>query len=130
MRFSIIQKLTAWFNNLPLKRKISVIALIAILVLISPRLYQGVTDLYGRASCSMSGGQWAVGGMAENHYCLLTYPDGGKPCSTSDQCTGACVLYEVTWGQPFPTEGVCKRNNNPFECFAVIEYPEFYGCAD
>ena len=130
MRLSAIRRSLDWFKSLPVQRKFVTIGLLVLLLLLSPWLYRGLDELYGRASCSRSGGKWATGGIAQSHFCLRTYPDAGKSCRSSDECMGGCVLYEVIWGQPAPSVGVCKNNNDPFECFAVLEYPQYYGCAD
>ncbi len=124
MCFSMIQRLSDLFKKLSMQRKIIVIALIALLILLSPRLYQGVVELYRSTECSISGGKWTVGGLAQVSFCLRTFPDAGKACQSSDECMGGCVLYDIT-GQP-----VCKTNNDPFECYALIEYPHLFGCAD
>ena len=128
--FSIIQRLSDWFKGLPLRSKFLMVVFLVLLILFSPSLYHRVTWLYHSRACSISGGEWAVRGMAENAFCLRTYQDAGKPCQSSEECMGGCVLYEVSVGQPPPSEGVCKINNDAFECFAVIEYPHLYGCAD
>ena len=122
MRFPIIQRLIDWF------RKLSVPPIILALLFIL--LVMCAVWLYPRTSCAISGGEWAVSGLANNAFCLRTYPDAGKPCRRSDECMGGCVLYEVIVGQPTPSVGVCKINNDAFECFAVIEYPHLYTCAD
>jgi hypothetical protein len=130
IRFSIIQRLSDRFKELSLQRKILMIALIALLILFSPRLYQGLAGLYRSARCVISGGKWTVGGLAEIPFCLRTFLDAGKPCKSSDECMGGCVLYEVIVGQPTPSVGACRINNDPFVCHALIEYPHLYGCAD
>jgi hypothetical protein len=130
IRFSMIQWLSNWFRKLSLQGRILMIALIALLILLSPRLYRGAVDLYGRARCSISGGEWAIGGMAQSPFCLYTFPDGGKVCHSSEECMGGCVLYEIDLGQPPPSVGVCRINNDPFVCHAVIEYPHLFYCAD
>jgi hypothetical protein len=113
------------------KRKLLAIVLIALFILISPWLYHRVMGLYNAKVCTMNDGEWVRGGMAETQFCLYSYEDGGKSCSSSEECMGACVIYESPiQGQPTPSIGVCKDNNNPFECFAIIEYPEMFGCAD
>jgi hypothetical protein len=130
IRFSMIQWLSNWFKNVSLRRKILTITFVALLILLSPWLYQRVVDLYGRASCSFSGGRWAVGGMAQSPFCLRTFPDAGKPCKSSDECMGGCVLSEGNVGQPPPSEWVCRIDNDPFQCTTIIEYPDLIVCHD
>jgi hypothetical protein len=130
MRSPIIFKLIDWFTKLSPQRKILIIALV-LLILFSPWLFFRVMWFYNSSTCTKNGGEWTVGGMAEKPFCLYTYPDGGKSCNSSEQCIGACVIHEPpAQGQLTPIVGVCKENNNPFECYAVIEYPDTFGCSD
>lgn len=90
-----------------------------------------VVWLYPRTSCAISGGEWEPVGLAQEPACIYTYPDAGKACHSSEECMGACVIYDSPiQGQPTPSEGVCKTTNNPFVCYAPIENPETYGCSD
>lgn len=127
---SALQKTMNWFKQLPFWRRIVIVALIVLFLAILPGLHERATWLYGEANCARTGGTWEMRGIAHNQLCIRTYPDAGKACRSSDECMGGCVLYEDIWGEPAPAVGVCKSNNDPFECYAVIEYPEFYHCAD
>jgi hypothetical protein len=129
-RFSVTQKLSDWFKKLSLQRKIVMITLIALLILLSPWLYHRVVDLYGRASCSLSGGRWTTGGILLSQYCVHTFPDAGKPCKSSDECMGGCVLYRGNVGQPPPSGWACRIDNDPFLCTSVIEYPDLIVCPE
>ena len=131
MCFPIIQRLIDWFKKLSIPRKIVMIALIALLILCSPLLYNRVTWLYNSKVCSMNGGEWIPVGLAQEPACIYTYPDAGKACHSSEECMGACVIYDPPiQGQPMPSVGVCKTTNDPFGCYAPIEHPEIYACSD
>jgi len=131
MRFPIIQKLIDWFKRFSSQRKILMIAILALLIFCSPWLYHRLTLLYNSKVCSRSGGEWIPVGLAQEWACIYTYPDGGKPCDSSEECAGGCYIYEFpTEGQQMPNVGVCRYNSNPFECFAPIERPETYACSD
>jgi len=134
MRFSIIQKTTNWFKSLSVSRKILLIAFIALLLFCSPWLYGGAMRLYEsyeRQVCSANGGEWSREGWARRPFCTYPYPDGGKPCHSSEQCIGGCVIYEAPIrGQPTPSTGVCRYDNNPFVCKAPIEDPGFFVCPE
>ena len=131
MLFPAAHRLTDWFRKLPLQGKILLIGFVALLIFCLPWFYDQMVWLYKRNVCIRNGGEWTAGGMAARPFCLYTYPDRGKPCNSSEQCIGPCVVYEVPiQGQPTPSIGVCKDNNDPFECYATIEHPDIFGCAD
>jgi len=93
--------------------------------------YPRVVLLYQSSVCAKDGGEWTMGGIAENQYCVYSFDDGGKSCHNSEECMGGCVIYDPpVFGQPLPTVGVCRYNSDPFVCHAPISYPDFYGCAD
>jgi len=130
MRFPAVRGLIDWFKKLSLQRKILMSMLAILLFLSLPWLYQELAGLYGRASCSLNGGEWKRVGLAQSLACVHTYPDAGKTCKSSDECEGYCVIYDPPIrGQPLPG-GLCKGDNLPYGCFAVIEYPETYSCTD
>ena len=131
MGLSIIPKMTNWFKNLSKLHKTLLIAIMALLIFCSPWLYQRVLSLYNGKLCAMNGGKWTRVGMAETPFCIYTYPDGGTPCYSSEECTGGCAVYNPPiQGQPTPSVGICRFNNNPFACEAPIEHPETYACSD
>ena len=130
-RFPAIQKMIDWFKKLPLKRKVLAIVLVTLLILISPWLYRHASWLYNSKVCAMNGGVLTRVGMARTPFCTYPYPDGGKTCHSSEECIGGCVIYEPPIrGQPTPSAGVCRYDNNPFVCEAPIEDPDFFVCPD
>ena len=123
MCFPVIQRLIDWFKKFSVPRII--LALFFILLVIC------VVWLYPRTSCTISGGDWEPIGLAQRPACIYTYPDAGKACQSSEECIGACVIYDLpAQGQPMPSAGVCKATNDPFGCYALIEHPEIYACSD
>ena len=101
MRFSIFQKTTNWFRNLSIHRKIVLIALIVLFILSAPGLSWRTSWFFKSKVCAMNGGTLARAGMAGKPVCVHPYPDGGKPCSSSEECIGGCVIYEPPiLGQP------------------------------
>jgi hypothetical protein len=67
--------------------------------------------------------------VGQAQYCRYEYSDGGKPCKSSDECLGQCIIESPIKGQT-PIVGICKYSNRPFGCYAPIEHPELYHCAD
>jgi hypothetical protein len=129
MRLSILQKLADWFKNLSFSRKIVLTVFMALLILSTPILYQRTTWLIKSKACSMSGGELTHAGMEAKLMCIHPYPDGGKPCSSSKECIGGCVIYEPpVQGQPTPSVGVCRFSHPEFGCDAPIENPDFFAC--
>lgn len=114
-----------WLNNHSRWRSVVACVFVALLIV-------GSLWLYPRVSCALDGGQWVRGGvLGQAQYCQYTYEDGGNLCHSSDECMGGCIVTD--WpveGQPVPTVGVCKLNNSPFGCYAPIEFPEMFRCAD
>jgi hypothetical protein len=78
-----------------------------------------------RVECSLSDGKWVTDGIAaQAEYCLMKYPDAGKPCRNSSECEGSCVLTDYRNGDKVvPTAGVCSTYNRPFGCHDYLEYP-------
>ena len=52
--------------------------------------------------------------MAQQFMCVHPYPDGGLPCTSSDQCIGSCIFYEED-SEPF-----CQKEDVLFGCFGII----------
>lgn len=123
MPLQIYSRLSNWFKSLSMPQMVLAL-LFALLVIFA-------IWIYPRTSCALSGGEWIPVGLAQEPACIHTYPDAGKACLSSEECTGACVIYDPpSQGQPTPSVGVCKTTNNPFVCYAPIEHPEIYGCSD
>jgi hypothetical protein len=132
-RFLIIQKSIDSFRNLSKSRKTLLVAFVVLLFFCSPLIYHRLLLLYRGTVCAINGGEWRTGGPgAAQHFCLYSYPDGGKSCHSSEECMGSCVIYEEDLGQSTLDAGVCQENNNPYDrCFVFIEAPEILGgCSD
>ena len=129
MRHSILQKTINWFMKISLLRKVVLIALMGLVVLITPSLYQRASWLIRSKVCDMNGGELSRAGMAGRPVCIRSYPDGGKPCTSSKECLGGCVIYEPPiQAQPTPSVGVCRYSSPSFGCDAPIENPDFFAC--
>ena len=87
-----------------------------------------------RLDCYSSGGEWSRAGFTGTEGCLITYPDGGKACTKSDQCQGGCIVTQNLSGMgPIvggTVVGECKQTNVGFGCYAPIEQPTAYSCKD
>ena len=129
MRLSVLQKTINWFMNISLSRKVALIAFIGLLFLITPSLYQRASWFIRSKVCDMNGGELSRAGIEGKLVCIRPYSDGGKPCSSSEECEGGCVIYEPPIpGQPTPSVGVCRFSQPEFGCDAPIENPEFFAC--
>ena len=127
MRPSIIPTI----KNLSKPRKVLFAAVVVLLIFSSPWIYRRILSFYQGTVCAMNGGEWMVGGPGGvRRFCLYTYLDGGKSCSSSEECMGDCVIYDL--GQPTGDVGVCQENTHPYDrCFVIIELPELLrGCLD
>ena len=130
---SIFQKPTEWFKNLSKSRKTLFVVFVVLCIFSSPWVYRHVLLLYDGTVCTINGGNWMIGGPGGvRRYCLYSYPDGGTPCHSSEECIGSCVIYEDGWGQSTPMAGVCQEDSNPYgSCFVIIESPSILaGCID
>jgi len=65
--------------------------------------------------CMREGGEWKKAGLTGIYRCIHKYPDGGKPCTSSNECIGLCIVT----GPNIP--GFCKYDDSPFGCYATIE---------
>lgn len=90
--------------------------------------------LYPRASCTLIRGRWIRDGIAgQAQYCLHSYPDAGKPCQSSEDCMGRCLVETNSSGvvPAIPTAGVCAPDNRAFGCFFFFEQQKISGeCVD
>jgi hypothetical protein len=76
-----------------------------------------------RLECAQQGGEWKTGDVLGDPYpfCLVTYADGGTPCTSSDQCGGACFRGAEPYTPSNRTEGICAYDNNIFGCWLPVE---------
>ncbi len=72
--------------------------------------------------CQQKGGKLKKQGMAQCYSCSINYADGGKTCSDSSECEGACLNYGdfITAGKT-NQQGQCAKDNSPFGCYQKIE---------
>lgn len=68
-----------------------------------------------KLECEKTNGKWIKGGLAQRYTCVHTYPDAGKPCNSSKEWFGGCIL--ITKNGP----GTCKENDSPFGCYTYID---------
>ena len=74
-------------------------------------------DVY---SCIMEGKAVAAVGMFGTPSCIEIYSDGGKVCTDSSECQGACTSREVL-ETGAKTTGFCRGNEkDAFGCFNEI----------
>lgn len=73
------------------------------------------TEDAGAATCRAEGGRWMLVGLEGTYQCIHRYPDAGKPCSSSQECTGGCIITDQQ------SASFCKEDDNPFGCYATIE---------
>lgn len=67
--------------------------------------------------CVLAGGTW-TGIQADSRGCVLPYADAGTPCTSSDQCGGACVTNNVS---KLGVQGICQRETALQGCWSPIE---------
>ena len=80
-----------------------------------------------REACERCGGLWGKHGIAETEGCICRTKDGGKTCTSANDCEGACIVddeasFEVV--QPGdPPLGVfvgrCADYQTTFGCYRV-----------
>ncbi len=81
-------------------------------------------------ACAAYGGDWIQQGLIGDMMCVFTYPDGGKQCTSSDECIGGCFVQE----EGFDMEGMdmmkghCKHTDSPFGCHTKLNGPAM--CVD
>ena len=107
------------------RKTFAVIISITLLVIFS-------INFYPMVSCTFRGGEYTTGGLLDAEYCLYTYSDGGKPCSSSTECEGNCILPEQVSLNNNPVIGVCKSDNDPYGCYSSVEDGSVLGeiCTD
>ena len=90
-----------------------IILLVFIIIIVIITLpYIGNTE---KVTCENEGGEWIQAGLSQEFRCVHKYFDGGKPCSSSNECIGGCIVSDLS-GSAY-----CKHDDNPFGCYATIE---------
>lgn len=69
-----------------------------------------------RATCQASGGEVGRGGLSSRDRCIVPYPDGGKPCTSSTQCAGACLAESGRRADVPLSSARCQADNATFGC--------------
>lgn len=92
----------------------NVLVLLVISFLLLTAVYFIYVFVYPPVSCLIKGDKWTKTGKRA-YTCLHTYPDGGKPCTSSQECEGSCQVGHR--GQP----DYCEYDNNPFGCYSLVE---------
>lgn len=73
-------------------------------------------------ACNQQGGVLKKQGKAQCYTCTITYPDAGKVCRGSGDCTGKCLNNGVPVPLNVPNQtGKCASNNVIFGCRQIIE---------
>lgn len=71
------------------------------------------------SDCERAGGKWMPAGLegvaTGDMICVRPFPDGGKPCASSTECAGSCVVTDYSGA------GHCKEDDNLFGCYVTIE---------
>ena len=85
-------------------------------------------DLYKKAmvseeikNCKKNGGVVQGAGLLGIPNCVITYPDAGKSCKNSSECTHKCLLIGKNIPMGAPAVGECKPNSLSFGCYAPVE---------
>ncbi len=77
--------------------------------------------------CLAKKGKWGPVGLSRKDVCNLPTADGGKKCTDSEQCQGACLAEE-----PGATSGQCSSWTIMRGCYAFVNDGKAGGllCAD
>lgn len=68
-------------------------------------------------ACKATGGRWEKRGRLEKFWCIHNYPDGGKPCSSSDECESKrCLTKSYN-----DSTSYCDYADYPPNCYTTIE---------
>jgi hypothetical protein len=65
--------------------------------------------------CLATGGRWQITGLKGDYGCVQVYADGGKYCTSSNQCQKDCIINYGT------TQGVCQESGVIMNCHQTIE---------
>lgn len=102
-----------------MNKKMTFIPIIIIFIAISG-IYLGryrIAHNY-QFACELSGGSWGKLGLVGKSDCVFMFPDAGKNCTSSDQCTSKqCLVLNFEANGP----GTCRQDTNYFGCYATIE---------
>lgn len=85
------------------------------------KLYKERINSKAIKECEKNGGKVQEAGIMALPHCVITYPDAGKPCKNSSECTKSCLLIESNEPMGALVTGECQHNNLPFGCYAPVE---------
>jgi len=81
--------------------------------------------------CLAKGGKWKAVGIYPNEICNLPTTDGGKKCSSSNDCEGSCLAVDLTEEQrrslmrgekvEIEVKGECTSWLRNFGCIGFVE---------
>jgi hypothetical protein len=72
--------------------------------------------------CSLRGGiMKPLGGMPPDQlYCIIEYPDGGKPCTDSKDCRGKCIIHIEDAKEGEQVTGFCAGQSDFNGCYCGV----------
>jgi hypothetical protein len=71
--------------------------------------------------CKQNGGEVQRAGRMGLPHCVMTYPDAGKACKDSSECTARCLLVNSNVPAGAQVTGTCQQNSLRFGCYAVVK---------
>lgn len=77
-----------------------------------------------KESCEARGGTWYAHYGETIDVCVMPFKDGGKKCTSSDQCEGSCVTNVVS---QLGKQGTCQRTTDSSGCQNAVE-SEYFDC--
>ena len=85
----------------------------------APRDVASVMPAPDAAACKAQGGMLDRRGRAQTLMCVHPYPDAGRQCTDTQQCTGKCVTAPDD-GPDGQIVGTCQADDALFGCFAEV----------
>jgi len=77
-----------------------------------------------KESCEASGGTWYAEYGETVDVCVMPFKDGGKKCTSSDECEGSCVTNVVS---QLGKQGTCQKTTDSSGCENPVE-SEYLDC--
>lgn len=77
-----------------------------------------------KESCEARGGTWYAHYGETIDVCVMPFKDGGKKCTSSDECQGNCVTNVVS---QLGKQGTCQRTTDSSGCQNAVE-SEYFDC--
>jgi hypothetical protein len=71
--------------------------------------------------CKKNWGEVQRAGRMGLPHCVITYPDAGKACKDSSECTARCLLVNLDEPAGAQVMGKCQQNSLRFGCYAVVK---------